>query len=136
MNIHVEVNGVQELNDRLEARFGKVALQRIVDKALLAGAGVIKRELESSFQSFKDTGASIREITISEPMTLNGIRTVAIYWSGPRERYSIIHLNEFGTIKNPRPRGKGAIERAMRAGQEAYFNAVQKELVRGLWLIC
>lgn len=128
--LNVKVNGVEEVNRELERRFGGKSMERILDKALPAGAAVIKKELESNFESFKDTGASKDEITISKPMTLNGTRTVVIYWSGPKKRYTIIHLNEFGTIKNPSPRGKGAIERALRAGQAEYLRVVKQEIAR------
>lgn len=128
--LNVKVNGVEEVNRELERRFGGKNMERILDKALTAGAGVIKKELERNFDSFKDTGASKDEITISKPMTLNGTRTVVIYWSGPKKRYTIIHLNEFGTIKNPSPRGKGAVERALRAGQAEYLRVVKKEIAR------
>ena len=129
---HVWVDGVEEVNAELEKRFGGANLSRIVDKALIAGAKTIKQEIETNFESFKDTGASKDEITISKPMTLNEERTVVIYWSGPKKRYTIIHLNEFGTIKNPNPRGKGAIDRAMRAGRDVYFRTVKNELSRAI----
>ena len=128
--LNVKVNGIDQVNRELERRFGGKSMERILDKALLSGASVIKKELERNFDSFKDTGASKDEITISKPMTLNGTRTVVIYWSGPKKRYTIIHLNEFGTIKNPSPRGKGAVERALRAGQAEYLRAVKKEIAR------
>jgi len=129
---NVWVDGVEEVNAELERRFGGINLTRIVDKALVAGAETVKKQIETNFESFKDTGASKDEITISKPMTLNEERTVVIYWSGPKKRYTIIHLNEFGTIKNPNPRGKGAIERAMRAGRETYFETVKRELGRAM----
>lgn len=128
--LNVKVNGVEEVNRELEKRFSGKNMERILDKALLAGAAVIKKELERNFESFKDTGASKDEITISKPMTLNGTRTVVIHWSGPKKRYTIIHLNEFGTIKNPSPRGKGAVERALRAGQSEYLRVVKQEIAR------
>lgn len=128
--LNVKVSGVDEVNRELERRLGGKNMERILDKALTAGAGVIKKELERNFDSFKDTGASKDEITISKPMTLNGTRTVVIHWSGPKKRYTIIHLNEFGTIKNPSPRGKGAIERALRAGQAEYLRVVKQEIAR------
>src|SRR5699024_5801281 len=128
--LNVKVNGVEEVNRELERRLGGKSMERILDKALLAGAAVVKKELERNFESFKDTGASKDEITISKPMTLNGTRTVVIYWSGPKKRHTIIHLNEFGTIKNPSPRGKGAVERALRAGQAEYLRVVKKEIAR------
>ena len=128
--LNVKVNGVDQVNKELERRLGGKSMERILDKALLAGAAVIKKELERNFESFKDTGASKDEITISKPMTLNGTRTVVIHWSGPKKRYTIIHLNEFCTIKNPSPRGKGAIERALRAGQAEYLRVVKQEIAR------
>ena len=128
--LNVKVNGIDQVNRELERRFGGKSMERILDKALLSGAAVIKKELERNFESFKDTGASKDEITISKPMTLNGTRTVVIHWSGPEKRYTIIHLNEFGTIKNPSPRGKGAIERALRAGQAEYLRVVKQEIAR------
>lgn len=132
MEIKITVDGVDELNDELEKRFGQESLTRVVDVALTSGAKVIKKELEKNFETFKDTGASKDEITISKPMTLNGIRSILIHWSGPKKRYSIIHLNEFGTIKNPSPRGKGAVERAIRSGQDEYFRVIKRELVKQL----
>lgn len=130
--LDVKIEGVDKLNKELERRFGGKSLERIVDKALTNGAEVIKRELEKNFDTFKDTGASKDEITISKPMTLNGERTVVIYWSGPKKRYTIIHLNEFGTIKNPNPRGKGAVERALRQGQKAYRQTIINEIGRAI----
>ena len=70
--LNVKVSGVDEVNRELERRLGGKNMERILDKALLSGAAVIKKELERNFESFKDTGASKDEITISKPMTLNG----------------------------------------------------------------
>lgn len=130
--ITFEVNGVEETIQDLENIFGKSALSRKIDKGLNAGAKVIKRELENNFEGFKKTGASKDEISISEPMDLQGVRTIKIYWNGPKNRYRIIHLNEFGTVKNPNPRGKGAVENAIRAGQEEFFRVVEDSILDDL----
>lgn len=130
--LKISIEGVEETITELEKRFSPSALCKMEDRALTSGAQVIKRNLEQSFESFRDTGASIKEITISKPMTLNDVRTVVIYWSGPRKRYTIVHLNEFGTIHNPNPRGKGAIERALRAGQNEYFRVLKEEIVEAI----
>ena len=127
-SLKIDIKGVGETIAELEKRFGKMNMDRAVDTALTAGAGVIKSEIEKNFEGFKDTGASKDEITVSKPMTLQGKRTVVIYWSGPKNRYTIIHLNEYGTIKNPNPAGKGAIESAMRAGRAEYFRVLKREI--------
>lgn len=128
----VEIKGLDRLLNDLENRLGKQALQRISDKALRNAAEVFKNELIRQFETFKDTGASIREITLSDPYWEGGVRTIKVFWSGPDERYRIIHLNEFGTVKNPNPRGKGAIARAMRNSEKAYQNAIRRAIERGI----
>ena len=103
----VKITGLKQLEARLEEKFGQARMQQIADQALLKGAEVIKKELEQNFQSFRDTGASIDEITISAPKPGPNGRRRDIHWVGPKDRYRLIHINEWGTIKNPSPAGKG-----------------------------
>ncbi|MBO1513259.1 hypothetical protein [Metabacillus bambusae] len=128
----VKITGLNQLLGDLEKRFGKVKMQQVSDAALMAGAKVFVKELESQFETFRDTGASIEEITISGLEWIGGKRTVRIHWRGPEERYRVIHLNEFGTIQNPNPKGKGAIARAMRNSEKAYIRAVEEAVRRGI----
>ncbi|WP_437828957.1 hypothetical protein ACQRXC_14920 [Niallia taxi] len=128
----VSVSGNSQLERELMRLLGSQRTQQIVDRALLAGANVFVQELKQQFQSFKDTGASIAEITISQPMNIGGARSVQVFWRGPKERYRVIHLNEWGTVNNPNPEGKGAIARALRNAEQAYRNAIKQELRRGL----
>lgn len=128
----IEVNGIEKVEAELAKKFSKEALDEITDKALIAGARVIKAELRKNFELFKDTGASRDEITISKPMILNGVKSILIYWSGPKNRWHIIHMNEFGTVKNPNPRGKGAIERSIKSGKKEYLRVVAAEIGRSI----
>ncbi|MCA1029364.1 hypothetical protein LCM23_25465 [Cytobacillus kochii] len=128
----VRLRGQNQVLAEIERRLGRTAMQRISDKALKRGARVFVEELKRQFESFRDKGGSIEEITISEPMTIAGTRTIKIHWRGPKGRYRIIHLNEWGTIKNPNPRGKGAIARAMRNAETAYRNAIKEAIREGL----
>ncbi|PAD70884.1 hypothetical protein CHH83_01410 [Bacillus sp. 7586-K] len=128
----VKISGLENLMRQLEKRYGQQNMQRVSDKALLDGAKVFVKELKSQFESFKDTGASIEEITISEPMWIGNVRTVKVHWQGPEGRFRIIHLNEWGTIKNPNPQGKGAIARALKNAEKAYRNAIKKAIEEGI----
>ena len=128
----VSISGLRELLAGLEEQFGAQHVQRISDRALSEGAQVFVTELKQQFQSFRDTGASIEEITVSEPHTVNGYRTVVIHWKGPKNRYGIIHINEWGSVKNPNPRGKGAIARALRNAEREYRKTISEVLREGL----
>ncbi|MCA1058116.1 hypothetical protein LCL96_04185 [Rossellomorea aquimaris] len=128
----VNVSGLDKLLAELENRYGKANVQRISDEALIRGANVFIKHLKSEFASFKDTGASIEEIAFSYPTWDGDVRTVKVHWKGPHGRYRIIHLNEFGTIKNPNPRGKGAIARVMVNAENAYRKAIRQAVVEGI----
>ena len=124
----VSIRGQKKLIEELERRYGPLRVQRISDVSLMRGAQVFVKELKSQFASFKDTGASIEEITISKPYEVSGVRTVKIHWKGPKGRYRIIHLNEWGTINNPNPRGKGAVARALRNAEKEYGRVIKQSL--------
>jgi hypothetical protein len=128
----VKIHGEKALMAELEKRLGRWKAQQLSDKALKRGAQVFIKELKIQFATFKDTGASIEEMTISDPLWVSGVRTIKIHWRGPKDRYRIIHLNEFGTVQNPSPRGKGAIARAMRNAESAYRSAIKKAIREGL----
>ena len=124
----VKIRGMDKLLKDLENRLGKDAMQKISDKALTDAAEVFVKELRKEFASFRDTGGSIEEITISPIFYENGVRTIKVHWKGPKGRHRIIHLNEWGTIRNPRPRGKGAVARTMNNSKKAYRDALKKAL--------
>jgi hypothetical protein len=128
----VRISGESQLLKQLERRFGDQAAKRISDKALKAGAVVFVQELKRQLATFRDTGATIEEVTVSEPMTEAGVRVVKIHWRGPDGRYRIIHLNEWGTVKNPNPRGKGAIARALKNSEREYRAAVKRAIEEGI----
>jgi HK97 gp10 family phage protein len=124
----VKITGEEQLLKKLDSIFGKQHLTEVTDRALKAGAKVFVTELRNQFETFKDTGASLDEITLSDPMWVDGKRTIKVYWKGPKDRYRIIHLNENGTINNPNPKGKGAIARAMSRSEQGFRAAMVEEM--------
>ncbi|WP_165844864.1 hypothetical protein [Staphylococcus saprophyticus] len=130
----VTVKGDKEIIAYLEKKYGKSATKRITDFALTKGGQKVAQIIKNNMKSFKDTGESVEETTVSKPMTINGARTVKIHWRGPKQRYRIIHLNEYGHFdragKWVNTAGKGVIENAMREGRETYFRTVKEEIRR------
>lgn len=130
----VTVKGDKEIIAYLEKKYGKSATKRITDFALTKGGQKVAQIIKNNMKSFKETGESVEETTVSKPMTINGVRTVKIHWRGPKQRYRIIHLNEYGHFdragKWVNTAGKGVIENAMREGRETYFRTVKEEMRR------
>ncbi|WP_436950392.1 hypothetical protein [Staphylococcus xylosus] len=130
----ISVKGDKEIIAYLEKKFGKSATKRITDFALTKGGQKVVQIIKRDMGSFKDTGESVSETSLSKPMTIGGVRTVKVHWLGPKQRYRIIHLNEFGHYdrsgKWVNTAGKGVIERAMREGRETYFRTVKEEIRR------
>ncbi|MCD8921695.1 hypothetical protein K2V69_13530 [Staphylococcus gallinarum] len=128
----VTVKGDKEIIAYLEKKFGKSATKRITDYALTKGGQKVVQIIKNNMKSFEDTGESVSETSLSKPMTIGGVRTVKIHWKGPKQRYRIIHLNEYGHFdrsgKWVNTSGKGVIEKAMREGRETYFKTVKDEI--------
>lgn len=130
----VKITGVDTLVDTLEQRYGKQHMQRISDKALIEGAemfiGIVNQSIGTSGKYAH--GHTVADTDYKGPMFVNNVRTVTIHWNGPHGSYRTIHLNEFGTVKNPNPPRKGAIARAMRQAESKYKQIVKRELEGGL----
>ncbi|MEU8220767.1 hypothetical protein [Micromonospora taraxaci] len=126
------LKGDKEIIAYLETKYGKSAMKRITDFALTKAGNKVVSIIKGNMKSFEDTGESVEETTLSKPMTIKGVRTVKIHWRGPKQRYRIIHLNEYGHFdrsgKWVNTAGKGVIENAMREGRETYFRTVKEEM--------
>ena len=129
----VKIHGVNRLINELEGRFGRKRIESIIDEALTNGALVFGMELRRQLATFKDKGYTLDELTISEPNArASGSRSIRVYWKGPHSRSRIIHLNEWGTIQNPNPPGKGKIAKAMELAKKPYGKAVRDTIRRRL----
>ncbi|MBZ5203200.1 hypothetical protein HU147_18515 [Planomicrobium chinense] len=128
----VEIRGISEVLANIQSQLGAQAVERISDQALRDASLVFKSSLISQLETFKDTGATVDEVTFTEPYSVNGVRTITVHWKGPKGRYRVIHLNEYGTVKNPNPRGKGAIARALQASEAAYKRAIAESIGRSI----
>lgn len=126
------LKGDKEIIAYLETKYGKSAMKRITDFALTKAGNKVVSIIKGNMKSFEDTGESVEETTLSKPITIKGVRTVKIHWRGPKQRYRIIHLNEYGHFdrsgKWVNTAGKGVIENAMREGRETYFRTVKEEM--------
>lgn len=130
--MNVEVKGIEKMMSDIEKQVGEKKMQKLGREALKNASQAFVDEIKREFESFKDKGYSIEEITVSRPKYVNGILTVTIHWKGEHERYRIIHLNEWGTVKNPNPKGKGKIALAERRASKAAQNAIIDTFRRGL----
>src|SRR5690625_7654334 len=100
-------------------------MQQVSDKALKDGAKVFVKELKAQVRTFSggvghSTGGTYEEITISDPVTVGGSRTVKVHWRGPKGSYRIIHINEWGTVNNTNPAGNSAIATALPNAESTY----------------
>ena len=44
----------------------------------------------------------------------------------------IIHINEYGSVHRPNPKGKGSIQRAIQSGRNEYFETIKNTIERSL----
>ncbi|RIN99068.1 hypothetical protein [Mammaliicoccus sciuri] len=131
----VEIKGVQQLVNQLEKKFGVENTKRVNDQALKKAGAYFGKELSSAFETFKDTGASINEIKLTNPMMIQGVRGIKVYWEGPMDRYRLIHLNEWGYTRNgikQTPKGHAVIAKTLKNSEKVYRNIVKDEIRKNL----
>ncbi|UFA56486.1 HK97 gp10 family phage protein [Staphylococcus aureus] len=129
----VKVTGDKALDSELEKRFGMKEMVKVQDRALIAGAKVIVEEVKKQLKPSKKTGALINEVTFTDPEWIKGKRTITIHWRGPKERYGLVHLIENGHVQKGtgkfiKPKAMGGVNRAIRQGQNEYFETLKREL--------
>ncbi|MDW4153335.1 hypothetical protein [Staphylococcus saprophyticus] len=125
----VEIEGTHNMLRKIREQYGEARLLKVQDKALRRGSNYFVSVLKQNFEVFKDTGGSIEEVSVTEPHYIYGnTRMIKVYWSGSLNRYSIIHINEWGSIKKPNPRGKGAIARTMFTTEKPYRQIIKDTL--------
>ena len=128
----IKMEGQKQLFKELDKKFGKRERRRIFDIALVAAGEELLKAVKDNIRYFRDTGAEHGEAKLSEPYWEGTYRSIRIYWEGPDHRYSIVHLNEKGfharNGKFIRPKGLGAIDKAIRSSKKTFYKTYQEEV--------
>lgn len=132
---NVELTGVNETLRALEKTLGTSKVRKITREAVDKGADDVEEQMKWAMLSFKDTGATINEVVRKKAAYRNENTEAQIGWNGPKQRYRLIHLNEWGYTRNGRqikPRGFGVITKSLKSSEKLYINAVARELKNNL----
>lgn len=128
----VKIEGQKELFNQLDKKFSKRERRRIFDIALVAAGEEVLKAVSDNIRYFRDTGAEYGEVKLSDPYWEGAYRSIRVYWEGPKHRYSIVHLNEKGfharNGKFIRPKGLGAIDKAIRSSKKTFYRTYQEEV--------
>nr|DAI91459.1 MAG TPA: tail component [Caudoviricetes sp.] len=128
---NVEFKGVTETIQALEKKLGTKKIRKVTRDAIDEGASDVEEQLKWALLTFKDTGATVDEVVRSLASYKNYNAEAEIGWNGPKQRYRLIHLNEWGYTRNGRqikPRGFGVITKSLKSSEKIYLNAVAREL--------
>lgn len=128
---NVQFQGVTETIQALEKKLGTKKIRKVTRDAIDEGASDVEEQLKWALLTFKDTGATVDEVVRSLASYKNYNAEAEIGWNGPKQRYRLIHLNEWGYTRNGRqikPRGFGVITKSLKFSEKIYLNAVAREL--------
>lgn len=113
----VEIKGMDEVLAKLDQQLGTRKVNAYSKEALTIMGRFLAIQIKNAVASYRDTGATVQEIVVSTPRKKDGTLTVKIGWDGmgSRQRWRLVHLNEFGYTRSGRtyrPRGIGKIQKA------------------------
>lgn len=112
----VEIKGMDEVLAKLDQQLGTRKVNAYSKEALTIMGRYLAVQIKNAVASYRDTGATVQEIIVSTPRKKDGTLTVKIGWDGmgSRQRWRLVHLNEFGYTRSGRtyrPRGIGKIQK-------------------------
>ncbi|MDE3295908.1 hypothetical protein [Lacticaseibacillus rhamnosus] len=133
-----KVIGMEETFAKLEAKFSEGRVARYENQALNDAAQTVAEDLKQAVKSYSypnsKTGAkgyTAEEVTAGKSRMRSGERTVSIGFSGPHERYRLVHLNEFGYTrfhKTYHPKGMGKMQGVYDADRQKVYEKMKEDL--------
>lgn len=128
----VKILGESDILKNIEAKLGKAKTTRIVNKALKETGDEIVEITKAAVSSYMDTGATYDEVVRSNVKgSALGIKEVSVGWRGDKDRWRLVHLNEFGYVRKGRfisPRGMGKVQSAADKAQQVAFKRMRSGL--------
>lgn len=117
MTASLDIKGLDEIVNKLNTKFSERRVNQFVNSALTVAGRYAATDIKNAVGSYRDTGATVNEITAGKARLRGGVRNIRIGWSGDgsKQRWRLVHLNEFGYTRNGRtytPRGSGKIRAA------------------------
>lgn len=109
----ITIQGEQDILRAIESKLGKAKTTRVVNKALRETGKDIKILVEDATSSFQQSGETHNTVLVSNVKN-NPVKHIDVGWGS--NRYTLIHLNEFGYTrygKYIRPRGMGKLQAAV-----------------------
>lgn len=130
---YCKVSGIDELLNEMENRLGDAKVKTIVNRALRETGQEVEPKFRSSISTYRDTGQTVAQITVSGVKREEGIPKVEIGF-GSGSRWRLVHLSEFGYAGNGNPRGLGVIRRFSSELEGEYPNIIRPKLKSGFGL--
>ena len=129
------ITGVDEVLAKLDKKFSQSKMTRIEKQALNVAGRYLSSQLRHAVSAYKDTGATVREVTFSTPRRRNGRVSLKVGWKGDGTmgRWRLVHLNEFGYTRNGKiysPRGLGIVQKTYDANKDIVKQINLRELKR------
>ena len=128
----VKITGEADILKNIEAKLGKAKTTRVVNKALRDTGDEIVEITKDAVSSYMDTGATYDEVVRSNVKnSALGIKEVNVGWRGDKDRWRLVHLNEFGYVRKGRfvsPRGMGKVQGAADKAKRVAFKRMKEGL--------
>lgn len=118
--VTVKFTGVDEVISKLAEKLSPAKLTRAENSALRVAGRRVAVELKNAVASYKDTGKTVLQVSVGNPRSRGGVRTIKIGWHAG-DRWRLVHLNELGYTrfgKTYSPRGMGKIQGAYDSARE------------------
>lgn len=125
------IKGAEDLQKAILEKYSGAKSTGIINSAVYEGTEVFAEDLQKNIGTFKDTGAERDEIVVRKTRKTADGYIAKVGWNGPKSRYRIVHLNEFGYNRKGKqytPKGFGVIAKTISQSSGKYFKIVEGKM--------
>ena len=82
MTASLDIKGLDEIVNKLNTKFSERRVNQFVNSALTVAGRYAATDIKNAVGSYRDTGATVNEITAGKARLRGGVRNIRIGWSG------------------------------------------------------
>lgn len=128
------IKGIEQLEKAIKEKYEGAAAKRIQRQTVADASELVVEKLRGNYEKINgkySKGYTATEVMSGNPTTKNDLASVKIGWNGSKDRWRLIHLEEWGYVrsgKQYKPPSYKSIEKTLKEVEQPYAEEIRKGL--------
>lgn len=133
-----EIKGIKDLEKAITEKYSSTKARRIIKDAVNSGADMVANKVEHNYKKTKGPyrkGYTAAGVMRSDARTKNDIVAAKVGWNGSKDRWRLVHLEEWGYVrsgKQYKSTAYGLLDKTLQEVKAPYLLLVKAGLMKYL----